>query len=81
MFRKRRKIFELEAYTRQLKEYLDKFRKERETLARRLDIIEWRLRALIKVHFPSRYKDGLSAEDCITILSEELNNCRAYIKN
>ena len=74
MFRKRRRVSELEAYTRQLREYLDKFREERDVLARRLDIIEWRLRALIKVHFPSRYKDGLSAEDCITILSEELNN-------
>jgi len=74
MFRKRRRVSELEAYTKQLREYLDKFREERDVLARRLDVIEWRLRALIKVHFPSRYKDGLSAEDCITILSEELNN-------
>jgi len=74
MFRKRHRISELEAYTRQLREYLDKFREEREALARRLDIIEWRLKALIKVHFPSRYRNDLSAEDCIAILSEELNN-------
>ena len=74
MFRKRRRLSELEAYTKQLREYLDKFREERDSLARRLEMLEWRLKALIKVYFPSRFHNNLKAEDCIAILSEELQH-------
>ena len=47
---------------------------ERDSLAKRLEIIEWKLKALVKVYFPSRYQDKLRAEDYIAILSEELRH-------
>ena len=74
MFRHKHKIAELEAHVKQLSEYVERFRQERDSLARRLEILEWRLKALIKIYFPSRFHSSLRAEDCVAILSEELQH-------
>ncbi|RLF22529.1 MAG: hypothetical protein DRN15_08815 [Thermoprotei archaeon] len=74
MFRRKHKVAELEAHVKQLSEYVERFRQERDLLAKRLEVIEWRLKALIKVYFPSRFHNGLSAEECITILSKGLQH-------
>ncbi|RLF23125.1 MAG: hypothetical protein DRN15_07255 [Thermoprotei archaeon] len=74
MFKRKHKIAELEAHVKQLSEYVERFRQERDLLAKRLEMLEWRLKALIKVYFPSRFHSNLKAEDCIAILSEELQH-------
>jgi len=66
------KIVELESYIRQLEEFIDKFRAERNELAKKLKVIERRLKGLIQVYFPSRFKSDLTADECLAILSEEL---------
>ena len=68
------RLIELEAYIKQLEEFVNKFRSERNELAEKLRVIEWRLKGLIQVYFPSRFKSNLSADECLAILSEELEH-------
>ena len=68
------RLIELEAYIKQLESFIDKFRSERDELTEKLRVIEWRLKGLIRVYFPSRFKSSLTVDECLTILSEELEH-------
>jgi len=74
----RSKLAELEAHIKQLHEYIERFRQGRDSLARRLEMLEWQLKGLIKVHFPSRYKHDLKVK---TVLPYYLKSFNIQLKS
>jgi len=74
-----RRLADLEVYVKQLEEFVDKFRSERDEFAKRLEVVEWRLKGLVKVYFPSRFRADLNLEGCLAILADELERVNEFI--
>ena len=74
--RKDRELEQLRVAVVQLEAYLKKYQEEVDRLKERLEVLEWRLRGLVKVFYPQKYTTGMSAEECIRVLCEELESSR-----